>query len=108
MKRVIFLALSIMVMSFAFGSTNIVENIEVVAVVSPDGGEQTEINATDLPKAVRDALASSDYRGWRAEEKAHLVKKADGSEFYKITLVNAASGESKTIKMDKEGKEIKK
>ncbi|MFU8844581.1 MAG: hypothetical protein ACNA7V_12330 [Bacteroidales bacterium] len=107
MKRVIFLALSIMVMSFAFGSANSWEKIELITVVSPDGGEQTEMNATDLPKAVRDVLASSDYRGWRAEEKVHLVKKADGNEFYKITLKNSA-GETKTIKMDKDGNEIKK
>jgi hypothetical protein len=108
MKKVIFLALSIMVMTFAFGSANSWENIDMITVVSPDGGEKTEINAADLPQAIRDVLASSDYRGWRAEEKAHLVKKEDGKEFYKITLKNAASGETKTIKMDKDGKEIKK
>jgi hypothetical protein len=108
MKKVFFLALSIMVMTFAFGSANSWKNIDIVTVASPDGEEKTEIKAIDLPKAIRDVLASSDYRGWKSEENAYLVKKKDGTEFYKITLKNPATDESKTIKMDKNGNEIKK
>lgn len=108
MKKVIFLALSIIVMTFATGSANSWNRVDIVAVVSPDGEEKTEIKATDLPQAVRDILASSDYKGWKSEENAYLVKKEDGTEFYKITLKNPLTEETKTIKMDKDGKEIKK
>jgi hypothetical protein len=108
MKKVIFLVLSIMMMTFAFGSENSWKNIDIVAAVSPDEEEKTEMKATDLPQAVRDVLASSDYRGWRAEENVYLVRKKDGTEYYKITLKNPSTDETKTIKMDKDGKEIKK
>lgn len=107
MKKGIFLALSIIVMTFATGTANSWKSLDAVAIVSPDGDEKTEVKATDLPQAVRDVLASSDYRGWRAEENAYLVKKKDGTEFYKVTLKNSATSETKTIKFDKDGKEVK-
>jgi hypothetical protein len=104
MKKGILMALSIIVMTFAYSSANSWKSIDAV---SPDEGEKTEVKSTDLPQAVRDVLASSDYRGWRAEENAYLVRKKDGSQFYKITLRNAETNETRTIKMDRNGKEMK-
>jgi hypothetical protein len=104
MKKGILMALSIIVMAFAYGSANSWNSIDAV---SPDGDEKTEIKSTDLPQAVRDVLASSDYRGWRTEENAYLVRTKDGSQFYKITLRNAETNETKTVKLDRDGKEMK-
>ena len=69
--------------------------------------DQIEVKHSDLPKVVRDAI-SNDFSGWKAEDKAFKVKDESGKEIYKVTLRNTSSGETKTVKIDKDGKKVVK
>jgi hypothetical protein len=61
--------------------------------------EKTEIKAENLPEAVKKTLAGGDYKDWEIS-KAYVIK-----EVYEVELKKAT--ETKTIKLDKDGKWIK-
>ncbi len=61
--------------------------------------EKTEIKAESLPEAVKKTLAGDDYKGWEIS-KAYTAK-----EGYEVELKKGT--ETKTIKLDKDGKVIK-
>jgi hypothetical protein len=68
-----------------------------------DDKDKEEVKSSELPQAVTRALEGNDYRGWRVEDKAYKIKGDDNKEYYKVSLRNASTGETKTVKLDEDG-----
>ncbi len=78
-------------------------NFTVATTVKSDSTEtRTAVKPEELPEAVKQTLASDDYKGW-APSTIFLVKGA--SEYYEVTLTKEGS-EANTVKIDKEGKKV--
>lgn len=63
--------------------------------------KKTEVKYEDLPQAVRTTLAGEAYKDWEVVKAWHNVDK----DQYEIEVKNAST-ETKTLKFNKEGKEI--
>ena len=64
---------------------------------------KTDIKTAELPKPVTDLIATFKTQGWEAAETSSSVKQGT-AEFYEVTFKKTASGESKSIYIDAQGK----
>ena len=112
MKKLILVAFSIATMVYSYG----VENTETMATKSKhfeiSQVEQdpivVEMKLADLPEAVKELVATYQKKDWEASETAyHVTNKDTQTEHYEVVLKNKTSGEKMTLKIDKEGKELK-
>ncbi len=62
--------------------------------------EKVKIKPEELPEAVRTKLSGDAYKGWEVST-AYMYKE---SKTYEVELKK--SGETKTVKFDKDGKEV--
>ena len=97
MKKVIF---SFLVLLLAGGTFANAAMISPTAVATQQE-DKMKIKAEELPEAVKTALESADYKGWTISAAYHL-KTADQ---YEVELKKGT--ETKTVKLDKEGKVVK-
>jgi hypothetical protein len=95
MKKVI---LSLLVLVFVSGS--VAHAALTNTVVSVYQEDKVKIQEDTLPEAVKKTLKGAEYKGWTVSA-AYLIKSADQ---YEIELKKGA--ETKTVKLDKEGKVI--
>ncbi|MBX2896732.1 MAG: hypothetical protein KF763_14900 [Cyclobacteriaceae bacterium] len=70
-----------------------------IAVETQD--ELVKITTDELPEAVKQTLATADYKSWTVEEAYHNKTK----DHYELKVKKEA--ETKTLKFAKDGKEIK-
>jgi hypothetical protein len=78
--------------------------LEVITSAKQDTTEKrTPVVPTDLPDAVKQTLASDDYKGW-TPSSAFLVAK-EGKEFYEVKLTKEGS-EANKVKFGKDGKKV--
>jgi hypothetical protein len=85
----------------AVGVTTVnAENTSRRSAITIQADEKVEIKKEELPTAVTTALAGNDYKGWEIT-KAYQYKESGNFE---VELKNG--DQSKTVKLDKEGKVI--
>jgi hypothetical protein len=97
MKKVI---LSLLVLLFA-GATFANTSTTSATPAAMQQEDKVKIKNEELPEAVKTALESTDYKGWTINAAFHL-KSVDQ---YEVELKKGT--ETKTVKLDKEGKEVK-
>ena len=64
---------------------------------------KTAIKTAELPKPVTDLITSFKAQGWEASENSSSVKQGT-ADFYEVTFKKTASGETKSIYIDAQGK----
>lgn len=75
----------------------------IICSINSDSTEtRTAVKPEELPEAVKQTLASDDYKGW-TPSTLFLVK--GGTEYYEVTLTKEGS-QANTVKIDKEGKKL--
>lgn len=114
MKKVMLLALSIMMMT---GASVYAQNVAKIAkdststtvVTSTSKVEpvKTDIKTAELPQPVKDLITTFKAQGWEAAENAFSVKQGTEIAYYEVTFKKTASGESKSINIDAQGKIVK-
>jgi uncharacterized protein YxeA len=114
MKKVMLLALSIMMMT---GASVYAQNVAKIAkdststtvVTSTTKVEpvKTDIKTAELPQPVKDLITTFKAQGWEAAENAFSVKQGTEIAYYEVTFKKTASGESKSINIDAQGKIVK-
>ena len=98
MKKVMFFLSAMVVgVGFANAAPAISVNSNVITVNQDD---KEKIKAEDLPEAVKTTLNGDEYTGWLIQS-AHKIKSKDQ---YEVVLKKGA--ETKTVKLDKEGKVV--
>jgi len=97
MKKTLFL-LSALVVGVGFADAAPAITVKPAIAVTQDDKEK--IKAEDLPEAVKTTLNGDEYTGWLIES-AYKIKSKDQ---YEVELKKGA--ETKTVKLDKEGKII--
>ena len=113
MKKVMLFALSVMMMASASvfaqdvvksakDSTATTVTTTTTTKVEP---VKTDIKTAELPKPVTDLIATFKTQGWEAAETSSSVKQGTADiAFYEVTFKKTASGETKSIYIDAQGK----
>jgi len=101
MKKVIFVIGSMLLTGSLFTGLDVAANNSTNATYATvqDDSKKEKITEDKLPQPVKDVLAGNDYKGWKVDV-INLVKGV--KEYYEITL--KMNTETKTVKLDKEGK----
>jgi len=115
MKKVFLLALSVMMMTGAsvFAQTvakSAKDSTSTTVVTSTTKVEpvKTAIKTAELPQPVKDLIITFKAQGWEAADNAFSVKQGTSDiAFYEVTFKKTASGESKSINIDAQGKIVK-
>ena len=117
MKKVMYFALSVMMMAsvsvFAQDVVKSAKDSTATTVTAPaptpaptaTNAEpvKTAIKTAELPKPVTDLITSFKAQGWEASENSSSVKQGT-ADFYEVTFKKTASGETKSIYIDAQGK----
>jgi len=111
MKKVMLFALSVMMMASAsIFAQDVVKSAKdstatTVTTTTTTKAEpvKTAIKTAELPKPVTDLITTFKGQGWEAAETSSSVKQGT-ADFYEITFKKTASGETKSIYIDAQGK----
>ena len=110
MKKVMLFALSVMMMASAsIFAQDVVKSAKdstattVTTTTTKAEPVKTAIKTAELPKPVTDLITTFKGQGWEAAETASSVKQGT-AEFYEVTFKKTASGETKSIYIDAQGK----
>ena len=111
MKKVMFFALSVMIMTgasvFAQDVVKTAKDSTATTVTTTTTTKaepvKTAIKTAELPKPVTDLITSFKSQGWEASENSSSVKQGT-ADFYEVTFKKTASGETKSIYIDAQGK----
>ena len=111
MKKVMLFAFSIMMMAsasiFAQDVVKTAKDSTATTVTTTTTAKaepvKTAIKTAELPKPVTDLITTFKAQGWEAAESASSVKQGT-AEFYEVTFKKTASGETKSIYIDAQGK----
>ena len=111
MKKVMLFALSVMMMASAsIFAQDVVKTAKdstatTVTTTTTTKAEpvKTAIKTAELPKPVTDLITSFKTQGWEASENSSSVKQGT-ADFYEVTFKKTASGETKSIYIDAQGK----
>ena len=111
MKKVMYFALSVMMMaSVSVFAQDVVKSAKdstatTVTTTTTTKAEpvKTAIKTAELPKPVTDLITSFKAQGWEASENSSSVKQGT-ADFYEVTFKKTASGETKSIYIDAQGK----
>jgi len=110
MKKVMLFALSVMMMASAsIFAQDVVKTAKdstattVTTTTTKAEPVKTAIKTAELPKPVTDLITTFKAQGWEAAESASSVKQGT-AEFYEVTFKKTASGETKSIYIDAQGK----
>jgi len=110
MKKVMLFALSVMMMAsasiFAQDVAKTAKDSTATTVTTTTTKAEpvkTAIKTAELPKPVTDLITTFKAQGWEAAESASSVKQGT-AEFYEVTFKKTASGETKSIYIDAQGK----
>ena len=111
MKKVMLFALSVMMMAGAsVFAQDVVKSAKdstatTVTTTTTTKAEpvKTAIKTAELPKPVTDLITSFKAQGWEASENSSSVKQGT-ADFYEVTFKKTASGETKSIYIDDQGK----
>jgi hypothetical protein len=96
MKKVLVSSLMLIFAGAATVSANVISKAPYETIQE----EKVKIKNEELPEAVQNALSGDSYQGWTISA-AYQIK---SSEQYEIELTK--DSETKTVKFDKEGKEV--
>jgi len=115
MKKVMLFALSIMMMTGASvfaqdvaKSTKDSTSTTVSTTTTKVEPVKTDIKTAELPKPVTDLITTFKAQGWEAAETSSSVKQGTAEiAFYEVTFKKTASGETKSIYIDAQGKIVK-
>ncbi len=99
MKKLILSAAAVLFFFAAQAQTEASAPADQTETVAQD--KKTEIKYDELPQAVKTTLSGDDYKSWEVVKVWHNTTKDN----YEIEVKNSAA-ETKTLKFDKEGKEI--
>ena len=110
MKKVMFFAFSVMMMTSASAfAQDVVKTAKdstattVTTTTTKAEPVKTAIKTAELPKPVTDLITSFKAQGWEAAENSSSVKQGT-ADFYEVTFKKTASGETKSIYIDAQGK----
>jgi len=110
MKKVMLFALSVMMMAGAsVFAQDVVKSAKdstattVTTTTTKAEPVKTAIKTAELPKPVTDLITSFKAQGWEASENSSSVKQGT-ADFYEVTFKKTASGETKSIYIDAQGK----
>jgi len=110
MKKVMLFALSVMMMASAsIFAQDVVKTAKdstattVTTTTTKAEPVKTAIKTAELPKPVTDLITTFKAQGWEAAESASSVKQGT-ADFYEVTFKKTASGETKSIYIDAQGK----
>ena len=111
MKKVMLFALSVMMMAnVSVFAQNVVKSAKdstatTVTTTTTTKAEpvKTAIKTAELPKPVTDLITTFKAQGWEASENSSSVKQGT-ADFYEVTFKKTASGETKSIYIDAQGK----
>ena len=110
MKKVMLFALSVMMIASAsVFAQDVVKTAKdstattVTTTTTKVEPVKTAIKTAELPKPVTDLITTFKAQGWEAAESASSVKQGT-AEFYEVTFKKTASGETKSIYIDAQGK----
>jgi hypothetical protein len=110
MKKVMLFALSVMMMAGAsIFAQDVVKSAKdstattVTTTTTKAEPVKTAIKTAELPKPVTDLITSFKAQGWEASENSSSVKQGT-ADFYEVTFKKTASGETKSIYIDAQGK----
>ena len=110
MKKVMLFALSVMMMAsasiFAQDVAKTAKDSTATTVTTTTTKAEpvkTAIKTAELPKPVTDLITTFKAQGWEAAESASSVIQGT-AEFYEVTFKKTASGETKSIYIDAQGK----
>ena len=110
MKKVMLFALSVMMMAsasiFAQDVAKTAKDSTATTVTTTTTKAEpvkTAIKTAELPKPVTDLITTFKAQGWEAAESASSVKQGT-ADFYEVTFKKTASGETKSIYIDAQGK----
>ena len=110
MKKVMLFALSVMMMASAsIFAQDVVKTAKdstattVTTTTTKVEPVKTDIKTAELPKPVTDLITTFKAQGWEAAENSSSVKQGT-AEFYEVTFKKTASGETKSIYIDAQGK----
>ena len=110
MKKVMYFALSVMMMAsasiFAQDVAKTAKDSTATTVTTTTTKAEpvkTAIKTAELPKPVTDLITSFKAQGWEAAENSSSVKQGT-ADFYEVTFKKTASGETKSIYIDAQGK----
>jgi len=112
MKKAIYTALSMFVLMIctpanAQTQPDTTRKVNTTQTQRDDQGRQS-MKSSELPKAVQETFGGSDYSGWKMEETAYSVRREDDSiKHYEVTLKKTATGETKVVRIDSQGKVVK-
>ena len=113
MKKVMLFALSVMMMAsasiFAQDVAKTAKDSTATTVTTTTTKAEpvkTAIKTAELPKPVTDLITTFKAQGWEAAESASSVKQGT-ADFYEVTFKKTASGETKSIYIDAQGKIVK-
>ena len=112
MKKVMFIALSVMMMTGASAfAQDVVKTAKdstattVTTTTTKVEPVKTDIKTAELPKPVTDLITSFKAQGWEAAETSSSVKQGSTEiAFYEVTFKKTSSGETKSIYIDAQGK----
>jgi len=110
MKKVMFFAFSVMMMTGASAfAQDVVKSAKdstattVTTTTTKVEPVKTDIKTAELPKLVTDLITTFKAQGWEAAETSSSVKQGT-ADFYEVTFKKTASGETKSIYIDAQGK----
>jgi len=110
MKKVMLFALSVMMMASAsIFAQDVVKSAKdstattVTTTTTKAEPVKTAIKTAELPKPVTDLITTFKAQGWEAAETSSSVKQGT-ADFYEVTFKKTASGETKSIYIDAQGK----
>jgi len=110
MKKVMFFAFSVMMMTGASAfAQDVVKSAKdstattVTTTTTKVEPVKTDIKTAELPKPVTDLITTFKAQGWEAAETSSSVKQGT-ADFYEVTFKKTASGETKSIYIDAQGK----
>ena len=113
MKKVMFFAFSVMMMTGASAfAQDVVKSAKdstattVTTTTTKVEPVKTDIKTAELPKLVTDLITTFKAQGWEAAETSSSVKQGT-ADFYEVTFKKTASGETKSIYIDAQGKIVK-
>lgn len=102
MKISVVLFVAMMGFTSAISAQNTVPSDARAQVAVAVDDNRKPIKPEDLPQAVKTTLQGQEYRDWSVSAAFHVKK--DNAEYYEVELTRAM--ETKTVKLDKEGKKV--
>jgi hypothetical protein len=101
MKKLILSAAALLFFFAAQAQTEASASADVVKTETVAQDKKTEIKYDELPQAVKTTLSGDAYKGWEVGKVWHNTT----LDNYEIEVKNA-TGEAKTLKFGKDGKQI--